>query len=121
MEEMANLVQLLEQDKGGERNPRSGNIIGNLERPGRCDREGEGRGQVGERTDAENEVSRQVIWQVTEQGREGTTPESTRAVTDENDREEGRAESRRAGRRMITSGRTRTVVTRQEQPGESVD
>jgi len=76
---------------------------------------------VGERTNAENEVSRQVIWQVMEQGREGTTLERTRAVTEENDREEGKAESRRAARRMITSGRTRRTGTQQERLGESAD
>lgn len=58
---------------------------------------------------------------MTEQGREGTPPESTGAVTNENDREEGRAESRQAGRRMTPSGRTRIVITRQEQLGESGD
>lgn len=39
------------------------------------------------------------------------TPQRTRAVTEENDREEGRAKSRRVGRRMITSDRTRTAGT----------
>ena len=56
-----------------------------------------------------------------EQGREGTTLERTRAVTEENDREEGKAESRRAARRMITSGRTRRTGTQQERLGESAD
>lgn len=121
MEEMENLVQLLAQEKGGERNPRSRNIIENLERLGRRGREGEGRGQVGERIDIENEVSRQVIWQVTDQGREGKTPERTRAMTKENDIEEGKEESRRAGKRVITSGRTRTTGMWQEKLVESVD
>ena len=81
MEDMATLVQLLKQDKGGERNLRSGNIIGNIERPGKRDREERGRRQVGERIDAENEVSGQAFWQMMEQGREGTTLERMRVVT----------------------------------------
>lgn len=48
---------------------------------------------------------------MTKQGREGTTPESTREIMEENDREEGKAKSRRACIRMITSGRTKTTGT----------
>lgn len=56
-----------------------------------------------------------------EQGREGTTPKRMRAVMDENDNEEGRVVSRGVGKRMSTSGKTRTTHTRQEQPGEIED
>ena len=66
-------------------------------------------------------MSRQVSWQVMEQGKEGTTPERMRVVTDENDREEGKAVSRGASRRMSTSGRTRASRKWQEQPRESED
>lgn len=114
--EMANLKQLLEKYKS-----RANNTIENLARSRRSGQEREGRGQTRERTNAGNEVSRQAIWQMTEQGREGTPLESTGEVTNENDSEEGRAESRKAGRSMTSSGKTRTVVTRQEKPGESGD
>lgn len=58
MEEMENLVKIMEHDKGGEGNLRSRCNTRNQEGPGRWDQEGGGRGQVCDRADEGNEVSR---------------------------------------------------------------
>lgn len=67
-----------------------------------------------ERIDAENEVRRQVIGPLMEQGREGRHLESTRDRKNQTDREEGRTENKEVNRGRTPSGRMRSEVTRQE-------